>query len=92
MVFNFPKEANGWVETKHPGCSLSIYDNSDGTVSAILELPNDKEKDKDEANDDQDDTCSQCGEEPCFMMVEKKENFEELVVMYRYDGTLNNTQ
>ena len=32
-----------------------------------------------------------CGEEPGFM-IEKKQNFEGLVLMYRVDDTLNNTQ
>ena len=96
-VFNTHKEAYDWVESNHPGSLLTITDNPDGTVSAISEVPDDddeeeeEDKDKDE-DEDEDDVCSRCGEEPCFM-IEKKENFEGLVLlMYRVDDTLNNTQ
>ena len=93
MVFNTHQEAYEWVESNHPSSSLTITDNPDGTVSAILEVPNDDddEEEEEDKDDDEDDVCSRCGEEPCFM-IEKKENFEGLVLMYRVDDTLNNTQ
>ena len=93
-VFNTHQEAYEWVDCNHPGSLLTITDNPDGTVSAILEVPdNDKEEEEEDndADEDEDDVCSRCGEEPCFM-IEKKENFEGLVLMYRVDDTLNNTQ
>ena len=90
-VFNTHKEAYECVECNHPGSLLTIINNPDGTVNAILEVPdNDDEEEDEDKDEDEDDVCSCCGEEPC-LMIEKKENFEGLVLMYRVDDTQQHT-
>ena len=85
MVFNTHKEAYEWVKSNHPGSSLTNTNNPNGFLSAILEVPDDDDDDDEEEeedkDEDKDDVCSCCGEEPCFM-IEKKENFEGLVLCF----------
>ena len=76
-IFNTRDEAYEWFDENHPGRSVFVANNDDGTVSAFLEPP--------------EECCDDCKEDPCLMETHQ-EQFQGLLEFYRADELLTSNR